>query len=358
MLKKNLKILIISTLITSYVFTSNITAFAKSVKNLPELTSISENYATTNNLDNTITETEYQNLKILIDNFTKTNPTFSSKLDSITDELIKYYFNNENLYTLTQQNLYRDFINFIISNKSTTYEQDVSVLEDQAKVYCEKENFKNYGIQGKPINWNSLERDYDWYIDQGSTGAYNNINCVPTSALMAIKYFDKNIELTVSDIRQKSGKTGYMSSEDIENTLKEYGYSYDYIGFDLDDSNSIKTWIKRIINSGQVGIMFINTGKIPMQSNNSKVGKFYSGSYNHAIVLKGYIETDKEFYVDIYDPYSMGMKDTNNTFKGKNVYYTADSLRKACILEITGDESYKNNIGKTFGGIMYVDKDN
>lgn len=292
-------------------------------------------------------------LKSFLAAFIKSNPKFTSETDDIGTELFNFYLNNEKLYSQSSREVYRNFINFFIQNRVYLHDQDMQVLKDEFTAYCKREKFKEYGIDGNILRWNSAERDYNWYIDQGSTGSNNMVNCVPSSLIMTMKYFDKNTTETASNIRKIVSKaSGGLDAFDICKVLEKDEFNYECMGYN--SVENFKELIKRSIDLSGLCIMTVNTGYIPLRSNGSQIGKFYSGSGNHCIVLKGYIETDKNFYLDVYDPFSMGSKYSDGQLMGEDCYYTAESLCNGNTLKVTGNPMFKGNIGKTFNGLIYV----
>lgn len=349
MLTKKINSLIISAILTASIIVPNSSVLAAT-------SGISKN---TNNIEisNTESKSIYEvqdiELKNFLDKFEESNPKFTSECDDIGTELFNFYLNNEKSYSQSAREVYRNFINFFIRNRVFLHDQNMDILRDEFTTYCKREKFKEYGIEGDLLRWNSAERDYDWYIDQGSTGSNNTLNCVPSSLIMTMKYFDKNTTETADNIRKTvSRPCGGLDANDITKVLEKDGFDHEYIGYDTE--KDFKEWIERSIDIGGLCMMTVNMGSVPMRLNGTRVGKFYSGSWNHCIVIKGYIETDKNFYLEVYDPFSMGSKYSDGQLIGKDTYYTANSLCDGNILKITGSSVFKGNIGKTFNGIIYV----
>jgi hypothetical protein len=182
------------------------------------------------------------------------------------------------------------------------------------------------GIEGDILKWNSSNRDYEWYFDQANSGAYSNGNCGSAVATMAVKWSNKDFTKTVQDARNKYMLNGeWWSTDTVSTYINENNGDCSIKKFtnNIDDTKSL-------IDSGKIAILCINTyGLSGIYDYNSRVGRFYSPSNGHFILLKGYIETTKGFYLEFYDPFSMGQTDSDGSLKGKDRYYTVQDIDNA-----------------------------
>lgn len=144
----------------------------------------------------------------------------------------------------------------------------------------------------------SLNRDYDWYIDQETTGEHAYANCGPVSTVMAMTWYDPATELTPeqarADIRPQGG---WWYTDDIEATLKQNQVPNGYLPFDSAED------IVMVIDNQQIAILCINTGHLSYNPDSeARTGKFYDGSFGHFIVAKGYRYIDDKLFIEVYDP--------------------------------------------------------
>ena len=171
----------------------------------------------------------------------------------------------------------------------------------------------------------SNDRDYEWYIDQLDTGDNYKNNGGLTTALMAAKWAIKDKEFTVDDARRlyyPGGDKwdiytieGYLNSNKIETKLIE---------------ELTITTLKKLIEDGNIAILNVDCKKIPFNSNdNNVVNRFDNTLKENFIVVKGYRVVDGKLYFEIYDPYSLGRKYKNGLVKGRDRYYSGESLISA-----------------------------
>ncbi|MDR1002645.1 MAG: C39 family peptidase [Oscillospiraceae bacterium] len=93
-------------------------------------------------------------------------------------------------------------------------------------------------------------REYDWYLNQYSTGEYSDVNCMPTMSAMAILWHTQNADVTPAQLRGlfvKDFKGGWYM-EQVASCLKRYKVTYKYreaklnnMLEDLDSGNIILT---------------------------------------------------------------------------------------------------------------------
>ena len=242
-----------------------------------------------------------------------------------------------------------DTIKIISSNSSSTHIQ-LPKLKDSATVkiglvvsdgYLADSIFKNitlpkytleriYGLGKNLYEGHSNNVNYDWYYDQLNSGIYYYNNCGPASVTMAIKWVDENFNKTPEDARNTYPcNGGWWYTKDIINYLNQYSVNNYTINIDHIDS------IQSQINSGNIVILCLDMYYIRSQANdNWHVDKFYTTwpkGWGHFIVMKGYKIVDGEAYYEAYDPYSYGVKYSNDTLKGVNRYYRSEDLDSAVI---------------------------
>lgn len=190
----------------------------------------------------------------------------------------------------------------------------------------QNQKFKDYGFTGELIDWVSNDRDYEWYEDQYRTGIYCYNNCGASVATMAIKYTDKSFNNTGEDARNTYQTDGswwstntvfqYLADNHVFTYIKPYDYTEEEI--------------EEVINKQRLIILCINTYYIQaVTSSSSVIVRFYYGSIGHFIIIKGYVKTTNNFYLEVYDPYSMGQTYANSILKGKVRYYTLTDINNA-----------------------------
>ena len=179
----------------------------------------------------------------------------------------------------------------------------------------------------------SKDRTYSWYLDQGNTGEYSNINCGPTSTTMAAKWSDGSFSKTPQDAREAYRSSGgWWYTSDIDNYLSDNQIPHNYISLSTNTAGTQQI-IKDELDSGNILILCLDMYCIRYESfGEHRINKFYqtnSSGWGHFIVVKGYKQVDEIFYFEIYDPFSLGQMYKDNTLKGKNRYYRSDDIYTA-----------------------------
>ena len=171
----------------------------------------------------------------------------------------------------------------------------------------------------------SLNRDYDWYIDQETTGEHAYDNCGPVSTVMAMTWYDQTTQLTPEQARAEiRPEGGWWYTDDIEATLTKNQVPNSYQPFESAED------IVRLIDSQRIAILCIDTAHLSYNpADNTRIGKFYDGSFGHFIVAKGYRYIDDELFIEVYDPWSLGQTYADGSLKGQDRLYPADELEEA-----------------------------
>lgn len=178
----------------------------------------------------------------------------------------------------------------------------------------------------------SSDRSYNWYIDQGETGVYGNINCGPSVTYMALKWNDRQWSTTVEDFRDTEKEWGVLwNTKQIRDTLNKYTTSCEKIRYDFDAEESPLVAEMRL---NRIAVLCVNMNYVSYQENpNFHCGRFYHNVSSHFIIVKGYARTEKGEWFECYDPFSMS--DTYDygkyagLHKGKNRYYERTDLEEA-----------------------------
>ena len=183
-------------------------------------------------------------------------------------------------------------------------------------------------------NYRSNDKNYNWYIDQSTSGNFASLNCGPASVTMAIKWADPDFTKTALDARmtyEVSG--GWWYTNDVDSYLTDNDITHAIVAL-TDRADSTAAILKRQLVNDQIIILCLDMNHVRAATDTSyRVDKFYATTpaWGHFIVLKGYKMTDGELYFEAYDPYSFGLKNDDNTLKGMNRYYRFEDLAAACL---------------------------
>lgn len=186
-----------------------------------------------------------------------------------------------------------------------------------------KENIKKWGLGEKLKLYIANDREYNWYVSQGNTGSYSNINCGPTVATMATMWSNKDFSRTVKEARNTyKSSGGYWTTEDVVNYLNLYN-----VKNKTKSIGAIEDMLFEI-DRGNIIILCIDTKLLPLNCMpEERTGRYYSFGGGHFIIIKGYAQLDEKIYFEAYDPIKDKYKDEG--FKGINRYYLAGDLIKA-----------------------------
>ncbi|MBD7912251.1 MULTISPECIES: C39 family peptidase [Clostridium] len=226
---------------------------------------------------------------------------------------------------------------FTLLTSGVTTQAKSSVLVNQSYDVTSK----NYNYTGQALNqsWGlgkyqteyvSNNKPYDWYIDQGNTGAYSDSNCGPSSTTMALKWVNGNFNRTAEDARNTYRSSGgWWYTDDVTNYLNLYNsrYSVKDLGKTIPQGEVV---LKDQLKQGNIAILCIDTSYLPYNSlSERRVGKFYSYSGGHFIVVKGYRVVDGKTYFEVYDPNNWNEHYRDGQEKGKDRYYLSKDLMNA-----------------------------
>lgn|GEM_PF-448708 len=178
------------------------------------------------------------------------------------------------------------------------------------------------------------ERNYNWYIDQSTSGNFAGINCGPASVTMAIKWADADFTKTALDARMKYEVSGgWWFTGDIEAYLSDNLIPHAIVAL-TDRSDSTSAILKQELDNHQIIILCLDMNRVRAVSEDGyRIDKFYptTPNWGHFIVLKGYKITDGELFFEAYDPFSFGLINDDNTLKGMDRCYRYEDLAAACL---------------------------
>lgn len=208
------------------------------------------------------------------------------------------------------------------SSKKINISQDPKTKQD-----C----FADWGLEGTVTEAVCNDRPYFWYVDQGNTGTYSNVNCGPSSVTMCAKWYNPNYIDGAEKAREEYRPTGgWWYPQDINSFLNAHKIAYRQVTF-----SSVET-LKNELKNGRIAILNPDMYYISYNSSSTqRVGKYYQSSSTgsgHYIVVKGYVQTDSKLYFEVYDPWSLGMSYLDRTRKGMDRYYTGDDVFQSCLV--------------------------
>lgn len=180
------------------------------------------------------------------------------------------------------------------------------------------------GVGGTVLSRKSLNRSYNFYMDQFDGSPFEIYNCGPASTTMAIKWADSTFTKTPAYAR-----TIYMSSGGwwVTSDVMDY-LGQDNISNTIDTLDDLDAVVKRNIDAGNVLILCLDMYYVQLNpSPYQHTQKFYETNavgWGHFILIKGYIQTSNGMYLEAYDPYSNGLMYgilTPGQLRGKDRYY-------------------------------------
>jgi len=183
-------------------------------------------------------------------------------------------------------------------------------------------------------SYGSNDKNYNWYIDQSTSGNFASVNCGPASVTMAIKWADPDFAKTALDARMTyEASGGWWYTNDVDSYLTDNKIKHAIVAL-TDQADNTAAILKRQLINQQIIILCLDMNRVRATADTLyRTDKFYATTpaWGHFIVLKGYKITDGELYFEAYDPYSFGRKNDDNTLKGMNRYYRFEDLAAACL---------------------------
>ena len=192
----------------------------------------------------------------------------------------------------------------------------------------------NWGLghfKGKQVD---NDRPYNWYIDQGATGAFSNVNCGPSSGAMSAKWSDAAFTGTAEDARNSYNTVGNLwypatvSTYLLQNNIP-FKMLQDFTR-PVDDDLKL---LEKCLDNGNILIVMLNTSAISHELlSTQRVGKYYDFNFGHCIVLKGYVHVDGNRFFQVYDPWDWGAAyPEDHSPKGKDRFYREEEVMEGCL---------------------------
>jgi len=258
----------------------------------------------------TITMPDGANLHTVILNFSLT----ANVSASINNSPVK----SGDAIDLTQQ------LNFTVTSSDNSGRTTFKIISQTELQY--------FGVGGNILNQKSLNKTYDYYVDQFDGSTFQAINCGPTVSTMAIKWADSTFTRTPLDARNEIlPGGGWWYTGNIQNYLSEHS-----INNSVDTLADLPGLIKQSINNGDAVILCLDMYSVPynplIYEHTQKFYTTLAAGWGHFILIKGYRETNTNFYLEAYDPYSGGLRYTalgGDQLFGRDRYYRADDIKRA-----------------------------
>ena len=200
---------------------------------------------------------------------------------------------------------------------------------------------EEWGLGREESGYVSLNRDYDWYVDQYEERLGRQYNDGPACAVMAARWVDADFPKSLADARKTYmnndlGYVGRWKFDDIYNYLyaNDIPCQFDY--------NISLPYMKGRLDNGNILIVNITTWSISFNKNEGqRTGKYYL-SFNgrriniaasrHFIIVKGYRIVDGKTYFEVYDPFG-AWRYADGSRKGRDRYYLADEVINGAEIE-------------------------
>lgn len=190
-----------------------------------------------------------------------------------------------------------------------------------------------FGIAGSLVAENSLNKAYDFYLDQMDGSAYQSVNCGPTVSTMALKWGNQNFAGTPAGARGRIPENGgWWYTNDIQKYLSDNGMQSV-----IDTIDNVASVVKSRIDAGNLVILCLDMNYVPYDPvYNQHIQKFYQTTpgWGHFLLVKGYKQTNTNFYLEIYDPNSNHLVYSgvdNSQLKGKDRYYNSIGINQATL---------------------------
>lgn len=188
----------------------------------------------------------------------------------------------------------------------------------------------DWGLGGFISEFQSNDRSYDWYINQGNTGPFSSVNCAPSSVVMACRWNDEEFPYSVVDARSMyHPEGGGWYTSDIDDCLTDFNIHHQII--ELAESwEETSALIREQLDSGNLLMVCIDIHYLQYCSESEwHIDRYYKTiqlGTGHCIVIKGYIIVDGILYFETYDPVGDNYKYSDGQFMGKDRYYRSKDI--------------------------------
>jgi len=251
------------------------------------------------------------------------------------------------------------FFNIPDGNVSQDVEVMLTVSDGKNSSYLTKTisvppltQIRSYGLGKNLVKEVSNNANYEWYIDQATSGQFSLLNCGPASVTMGIKWYNGSFTGTALQARDTYPEGGgWWYSSDIITYLGQFNVPNRLVAL------TAMSDITSEIDQGNIIILCLDMYYVELQSEQQyHFNKFYpteGTGWGHFIVVKGYKSVDGQDFFEVYDPYSFDRRYSDNSLMGKNRYYKASNIDQATKLwwKYAIVISARNSTGGRVGGI-------
>jgi hypothetical protein len=181
-----------------------------------------------------------------------------------------------------------------------------------------------YGVCGlKDQASASPDRAYEWYKTQMGTGPFETNNCGPTSAAMAMVWYERTLDVDPGVVREAITGTmdGWWYTSHIEQALDLYGVPYAIMEVTSADDARAE------LDAGHILILCLTMDMISQQvpPYETHFNRFYGYGSGHFLVVKGYMENGS--WLDFYDPNNWSADHyTDGSPYGKDRFYSSSEV--------------------------------
>lgn len=192
---------------------------------------------------------------------------------------------------------------------------------------------ETWGMGGFLSRELSLNKPYEWYIDQSRTGTHSDYNCAPSCVVMAAHWQDADCPYTVEDARglYRSSGGGWLTY-DIDKCLTDLDTEHQVISLSDYRDESVQILVDHL-EDGNIILVAIDVHYLEDSFEPEiRINKYYETiqlGTGHCIVLKGYKVVDGITYFEVYDPIGYEYRYSDGSFMGKDRYYTSDDIYTA-----------------------------
>ena len=181
-----------------------------------------------------------------------------------------------------------------------------------------------YGVCGlKDQASASPDRAYEWYKTQMGTGPFETNNCGPTSAAMAMVWYERTLDVDPGVVREAitGSMDGWWYTSHIEQALDLYGVPYAILELTSADDARAE------LDAGHILILCLTMDMISQEVPPyvSHFNRFYGYGSGHFLVVKGYMENGT--WLDFYDPNNWTADHyTDGSPYGKDRFYSSSEV--------------------------------
>lgn len=191
-----------------------------------------------------------------------------------------------------------------------------------------KNKLDYYGLGTILTEEKSLNRTYNYYIDQMDGSRFQSINCGPTVTSMAMRWADASSKVTPEELRNQIRSTGgWWYTSDIQTYLTGSGIKNSYVS-----AANLANTVKTAIDNNNLLILCLDMYPVTRNTiDYQHTEKFYNTAttdWGHFLLVKGYKIVNNTFYLEINDPNSNNVTyTTDGQLKGRDRYYSAAALK-------------------------------